>query len=169
MLSAISRGEFHPADLDEYAMRVITSPRDNISDIRFMGDGLSGYISNVLDDLRTGDTSFEALSSKLATKHFTMPRIYRALTMMILGIRGNDVNPDPQYIRVLGFDHDGRYCLKIMGKCAKLPIIHNHSDFLEHSGLSGTASLSLKADDLSGLMMGIGPGSSREIPPVTVR
>ena len=169
MLSAISRREFHPSDLDEYALRVITSPRDNISNIRFMGDGLSGYISNVLDDLRTEDATFEGLSSKLSTKHFTMPRIYRALTMMLLGIIENELDYDPMYIRVLGFDHDGRYCLKVMGKCAKLPIIHNHSDFLEKSELAKTASVSLKAYDLSGVTMGIAPGRSRDIPPVIVR
>lgn len=168
MLSAMSRKEFRPSDLDRYAARVISYPRNDIQEIRFMGNGLAGYISNVLDDLRKGEDSFEALSSRLATKHFTMPRIYRALTMMLLGIREDQVSPDPQYIRVLGFDHDGRYCLKIMGKCSKLPIIHNCSDFLEHSELIDRAKISLKADDLAGILMGMAPGSSRDIPPVVV-
>ena len=168
MLSAMSCGKFHPADPDAYASRVISCPRNDIQDIRFMGDGLAGYVSNVLDDLRTGEDTFDALSSKLATKHFTMPRIYRALTMMILGIRDDMISKEPMYIRVLGFDHDGRYCLKIMGKCSRLPIIHNYSDFLEHSELKACAGLSLRADDLAGTVMGMPPGYSRDIPPVVV-
>ena len=169
ILSSLSRGEFHPADPDEYALRIITAPRNEITRIRFMSDGLDDYINNVLDDLRTGETSFKDLSAKLATKHFTMPRIYRALTMMLLGIRDDTISKDPQFIRVLGFNHEGRYCLKIMGRNSRLPIIHNYSDFLEHGGLKDTARLCLRAYDLAGAMMGLPPGYSRDIPPVVVR
>ena len=168
MLSALSRGEFRPADLNEYALRAVIFPRSDLNEIRFMNDGLDGYISNILDDLRTGDMTFDALSARLATKHFTIARIYRALTMMLLGVRGGMIRRDPCYIRVLGFGHEGRYCLKIMGKCSRLPIIHNFSDFLENGDLKDAADLSLRAYDLAGIIMGMPPGSARDIPPVIV-
>ena len=37
----------------------------------------------------------------------------------------------PPYIRVLGFNNEGKYCLKIIGKCAKIPVISRPSDCLE--------------------------------------
>ena len=169
MLSSISRGEFTPSDLDAYAARVITAPAGDISGIRFMNDGLAGYIGNVLGGLRAGETSFEALSAKLATRHFTMPRIYRALTMMLLGIREGDVAKDPAYIRILGFNHDGRYCLKIMGRCASLPVIHNLSDMLEHKELGSTMKICAAADDLAASLTGAVPFSCWNEPPVAVR
>ncbi|SCW35973.1 Predicted nucleotidyltransferase [Ruminococcaceae bacterium YRB3002] len=169
MLSALSRREFRLSDPNRYALDAITCSRRDLGSIRFMGDGLDGFVRNVLDDLRTGETSFDMMSSRLATKHFTMPRIYRALTQMILGIHEDGIGPDPRFIRVLGTDRDGRYCLKIMRRCAALPIISNCSDFLEDSSLLKTAELSLRADDLASVTMGIPPGSSRDIPPVIIK
>ena len=168
LLSSLSGGAYHLADLDAYAVRAVTSGPAS-SDIRFMGDGLDGYINNVTSELRSSEMSFEEMSSKLATKHFTMPRIYRALTMMMLGVKSSDISGSPEYIRVLGFGHEGRYCLKIMGKCAKLPIIHNMSDFLSYPDIAGSMELSVRAEDLAGIFMGIPPHSCWDVPPVIVK
>ena len=93
--------------------------------------------------------------------------------MMMMDVKADAVSYEPRYIRVLGFNHEGRYCLKIMGKCAKLPIIHNQSDFLEHFSsdpdLERSARLGLAADDLAGTFMGICPASAWDIPPVIVK
>ena len=37
----------------------------------------------------------------------------------------------PPYVRILGFNTEGKYCLKIMGKCTKVPLINRPSDCLE--------------------------------------
>ncbi len=173
MLAGLSAGDFSPCDLDKYIIRAVTSPSDDISSVRFMGDGLDGHIRNTFEKLRSDDMSFEKVSSALYTKHFAMPRIYRALTMMMMDVKADAVPYEPRYIRVLGFSHEGRYCLKIMGKCAKLPIIHNQSDFLEHFSsdpdLKRSARLGLAADDLAGTFMGICPASAWDIPPVIVK
>ena len=174
ILSAVSSGEASPADLNMYMeeayLRVISSETENI---RFMADGLSGYIENVFSGLKAGDISFERISSLLATKHFTMPRIYRALSMAMLGVEKDQISYGPKYIRVLGFGHEGRYCLKIMGRCAKLPIISNRSDLLElissDGDLKRSYELNSAALDLSGHFMGIRPGSSWNDPPVKVK
>lgn len=168
-LSALSKKSFQITDLDKYALRAVTSIPGDLSAVRFCGDGLSGYLTNILSDLRGSDVSFDELSAKLNTKHFTMPRIYRALTMMMLGIRADDTGKDPEFIRVLGFNHEGRYCLKIMGKCAKLPIIHNHSDFLEHPSLAKTKKINEDAANLADTFMGIAPFSLWNEPPVVVK
>ena len=166
MLSALSSGSFKIASLDRFAELAVTVSRSDLSNIRFCGDGLHGYLTNVLSDLRAGDNGLDSLTSKLATKHFTMPRIYRALTMMMLGVDEGSVDNDPRCIRVLGFNHDGRYCLKIMGKCASLPIIHNLSDMLEHPELARSLELSVAAENLAGTFMGVTPGSCWNEPPV---
>ena len=173
MLSEISNGLYHPCDYEGYIMRAVTTQLTGISDIRFMGDGLGGHIANTFEKLREDDMLFDKVSSALYTKHFAMPRIYRALTMMMMGVRADEIGYDPQYIRVLGFNHDGRYCLKIMGNCAKLPIIHNQSDLLElyssNPDLRHSAKLNLAADDLAGSFMGMVPGKTWNTPPVTVK
>ena len=168
-LSALSKKSFTVTDLNMYALRAVTSMPDDMSSIRFCGDGLSGYLTNTLSELRGSDVSFEELSSKLLTKHFTMPRIYRALTMMMLGVKSDDVCRDPEYIKVLGFNHEGRYCLKIMGKCAKLPVIHKHSDFLEYPSLANTKKINEDAINLADTFMGIAPFSLWNDHPVVVK
>ena len=102
-----------------------------------MGDDLDGYLMNLVSDLRPGDLpkddfALESFSKKADTKRFTMTRIYRAIASFEAG-QGKDLVTlnHPPYIRVLGFGREGRYCLKIIGKCTKLPVISNPSDALE--------------------------------------
>ena len=102
-----------------------------------MGDGLDGYLKNLVSDLRPGDLpkddyQLKAFSKKADTKRFTMTRIYRAIASFEAGQDKSLVSLNhPPYIRVLGFNREGRYCLKIIGKCTKLPVISNPSDALE--------------------------------------
>ncbi len=167
MLAALSDGSFSLCNLDSYAMRAVTGRvTDNT---RFCSDGLASYITNVFADLRQEDMAFGKMSAKLATKHFTMPRIYRALTSGMLNVTSDYVDYEPGYIRVLGFDHEGRYCLKIMGKCSKLPVIHNPSDLLEHPELEKSMRLGIAADDLACTFTGMTPASSWNIPPVIIK
>ena len=169
LLGALSQKKFTLTDLDKYAVRAVTTPVSDPDAVRFCGDGLGGYIANVLSDLRSDDMTFDKLSSKLATKHFTMPRIYRALTMMMLGIQADQTDKEPSYVRVLGFNHNGKYCLKIIGKCCRVPVIHNQSDLLEHPELAKSMSISCRAEDLSGSFMGIAPASAWNEPPVITK
>lgn len=105
--------------------------REDISEYAYMTDGLSGYLNNTFEDLR--DYSYDSIMSKLSTKHYTMPRIRRAISSLIVNQKNSYVESQKhvQYIRVLGFSKEGRYCLKVMSKCARLPIISNCSDALE--------------------------------------
>lgn len=122
MLSAMSHKDFKIPDHEQYLEDVKIQIRrsEDISSYAYMTDGLDGFIRNNID-------------KDLQTKHFTMPRIRRAVASLMTGQTASYVDKEKhvQYIRVLGFSNEGRYCLKIMGKCARLPIISNPSDALE--------------------------------------
>jgi hypothetical protein len=102
-----------------------------------MGDDLDGYLKNLISGLRPGDLPeddylLELFAKKADTRRFTMTRIYRALASFEAGQEKDLVSLNhPPYIRVLGFNREGRYCLKIIGKCTRLPVISNPSDALE--------------------------------------
>ena len=78
-----------------------------------------------------------------------------------------------QYIRVLGFNNEGKYCLKIMGKCARLPIISNASDALElysqNPRLKQQFELDLLANDIYARYTSMEQGYEWNLPPVKVK
>lgn len=131
-LSSMSLKKFSFPNRELYIQDIIDLiRRSNLKDYAYMTDDLDGYLSNTLNSIR--DFSYDSVTSKLQTKHYTMPRIRRALASMLVN-QSNDYvlnQKHVQYIRVLGFNKNGRYCLKVMGKCARLPIISNCSDALE--------------------------------------
>lgn len=140
MLASYSSGGFAFPDMAAYIRRAlmhISGAQRDIGSYAYMGDDLDGYLKNLVSDLRTGDLpkedySLEAFAKKAETKRFTMTRIYRAIASFEAGQDKELVKVNhPPYIRVLGFNREGRYCLKIIGKCTKLPVISNPSDALE--------------------------------------
>ena len=140
MLGSYSAGDFKFPDIASYlrhALLHISGAQGDIGSSAYMGDGLDGYLKNLVSDIRPGelpqnDYSLEAFMKMAETKHFTMTRIFRAVASFEVGQCKELVKLNhPPYIRVLGFNREGRYCLKIMGKCTKLPVISNPSDALE--------------------------------------
>ncbi|MBE7070509.1 MAG: nucleotidyltransferase family protein [Ruminococcaceae bacterium] len=140
MLASYSSGGFAFPDMAAYIRRAlmhISGAQRDIGSYAYMGDDLDGYLKNLVSDLRPGDLpkddySLEAFAKKAETKRFTMTRIYRAIASFEAGQDKELVKLNhPPYIRVLGFNREGRYCLKIIGKCTKLPVISNPSDALE--------------------------------------
>ena len=109
----------------------------NLENIAYMSDDLSGYIKNFANDIRPGtlpadDYTLKVFEDKISTKRYTLTRIERALASMMAGQDRSCLDIKyPPYIRVLGFNSEGKYCLKIMGKCAKRPVINRPSDCLE--------------------------------------
>ena len=164
MLSALSRKEFTIPDEKAYMTDVSLAVRrtENLSEFAYMTDGLDGFIRNNID----GD---------LQTKHFTMPRIRRAIASLMAGQKASYVEQEKhvQYIRVLGFNNEGKYCLKIMGKCARLPIISNASDALEvyssNPRLKAQFELDLLANDIYARYASMEQGYEWKLPPVKVK
>ena len=165
-------------DRDRYANdilnRIAVSSSSELDRIAYMSDGLSGYLLNKVTDIRAGEALFDKMAEKLVTKHFTMPRIYRSLASMLVGQSAEYIMEEthPRFIRVLGFGKEGRYCLKIMGKCARLPIIHNCSDALElyssDEALKSQFELDLAAGNVAASYLGMPYNSEWETPPVRI-
>ena len=164
MLSALSRKEFTVPDENTYMTDVSLAVRrtEDMSEFAYMTDGLDGFIRNNID-------------KDLQTKHFTMPRIRRAIASLMTGQKASYVEQEKhvQYIRVLGFNNEGKYCLKIMGKCARLPIISNASDALEvyssNPRLKAQFELDLLANDIYARYASMEQGYEWKLPPVKVK
>ena len=79
----------------------------------------------------------------------------------------------PPYIRVLGFNQEGKYCLKIIGKCAKVPVITRPSDCLElqssNESLKKIFELDMRAAALGWKIYGRGIAAEWESVPVIVK
>jgi len=164
LAAMLAAGKFN-LSTEKYLRNVLTLTTLT-EDTAYMGDGLCAYIKNVADDLRPGDS----IEEKLATKHFTMPRILRALASAAVGQNADVLEErNPKYLRVLGFTREGRYCLKITGKCTRLPLIHNLSDFLENPETMLFAKLDMRASEIHANLIGDDPETEWKIPPVSCK
>ena len=143
----------------------------------YMDDSLAGYLRNVGADVRPGDLPANDYGGKLfersvATKRYTMTRIERALASCVTGQTEQDIKDlaRPLYVKVLGFNREGRYCLKIMRKCAKVSVISNPSDALElqssDPALKRMSELDMRAAAAYWEMSGMDPAHEWELSPV---
>ena len=162
--------------MDLYASLLMTSLPLMNTGTAYMGDGLYPYLDNRMQKMRSRDFSFDSLMKELSTKHFTDGRILRALASGLTGQSEDFLKRacHVPYIRVLGFNKDGRYCLKIMNKCARVPVIHNCSDFLEiRSSLEKEAGeifdLDIRAYNIQAMLMGRNPNSDFDMAPVITK
>lgn len=181
MLSANSGNTFSFPDYAGYMKSCMlkASSSDNLDDIAYMSDDLSGYIRNFASDLRPGtiadeDQGLELFESKISTKRYTLSRIERALASMMTGQdRAYLEIKRPPYIRVLGFNNEGKYCLKIIGKCAKIPVISRPSDCLElqseNESLKKIFELDMRAASLGWKLYGKDTASEWSAIPVIVK
>ena len=179
MLGEYSRKEFAIPNYGAYIrsclMRLNTC---DASKIAYMGDGLCGYLRNFTDalkpgDLPTNDYGTEIFEQKVSTRHFTLTRIERALASLAAGQTEADLACDtPQYVRILGFNREGRYCLKIMRKCARVPLISNPSDALElyssNENLKRMFELDMRASSAYWELAGRDMLHEWELPPVMI-
>lgn len=71
--------------------------------------------------------SYQQLIENIKTKAFTWTRIQRNLLHVLLNIKENDFNfideKRPQYLRVLGFNNNGRKLLSRIKACNSLPLV----------------------------------------------
>ena len=180
MLSSVSSGVFSFPDYVGYIRDcMIKASSTTLDDIAYMSDDLSGYIRNFADDIRPktipdDDQSLKAFEEKLSTKRYTLSRIRRALASMMTGQDNSFLDiKRPPYVRVLGFNTEGKYCLKIMGKCAKVPVINRPSDCLElksgNKDLQKIFELDMRAASLAWKLYGRDTASEWEALPVIVK
>ncbi|PWJ69717.1 putative nucleotidyltransferase [Ruminococcaceae bacterium R-25] len=181
MLSSNSGGTFEFPDYVDYirdCMLTVSSAYD-VGNAAYMTDDLSGYIRNFACDIRPdtisgNDPDLRVFESRISTKRYTLSRIYRALASLMAGQDNSCLDiKRPPYIRVLGFNQEGKYCLKIMGKCAKVPVINRPSDCLElqseNKNLKKIFELDMRAASLGWKIYGRDIATEWESIPVIVK
>ena len=180
MLAANSHGVFSFPDYVEYIRECMnTASCASLENTAYMSDDLSGYIRNFVSGIRPGmvsdsDHDLKDFESRISTKRYTLTRIYRALASMMAGQESSYLDiKRPPYIRVLGFNQEGKYCLKIIGKCAKVPVISRPSDCLElqssNEELKKVFELDMRAASLGWKLYGRDTASEWEAIPVIVK
>ena len=181
MLSSNSGGTFEFPDYVDYIRdcMLTVSSVSGMESTAYMTDDLSGYIRNFASDIRLEtisekDPDLKIFESRISTKRYTLSRIYRALASLMTGQDNSCLDiKRPPYIRVLGFNQEGKYCLKIMGKCAKVPVINRPSDCLElqseNENLKKIFELDMRAASLGWKIYGRDIASEWESIPVIVK
>lgn len=90
-------------------------------------DDVSEGLENRIVDAVRGASSLEEVYDKIKTKRYTHSRIRRIILKAYLGIT-SEYTVDVPYIRILGFNENGKEHLSLMCKNASLPIISRYSD-----------------------------------------
>ena len=142
----IQREKFEVAALS----RLFTKTRNDIKAVNNVTEGLENRIfdviknSNLLSDVLDG----------VKSKRFTSARIRQIIMNLILGITRSDIENDLSYIRVLGFNSNGRKLLHTMKKSASLPVVSNLSEISsDNETAMRDAYLDFEAGKLYGLLL----------------
>ena len=191
MTSAMLAGEA-PVFSDDLAVLALgmlrTMSQSTLDTFAGMDEGLSARLAEAaakiavfrrkaIGEILPARGLVEELLAAAATRRFASTRIRRALAAMMVGLTKEDLalfdaaGVGPRYLRILGFNRKGRRLLGIMRKRAKLPIVMNASDFLEHGSEPAfvrMAALDVIATDVWMLSRGIPCGRDFDTPPVMV-
>ncbi len=102
---------------------VISSSAEDIDECPAGGEGLGNLMKS---EIYKAD-SYEAFINAVKSKRYTYTRISRLCMQLILGVRRDDPELKPGYIRILGFNEKGRALLKEIRneECSTLPVLTN--------------------------------------------
>ncbi len=102
------------------------------SDFATIEDVSEGLENRIFEAVQTA-TTLDELYDTIKTKRYTHSRIRRIILRAFLGI-DRTVPQTPQYIRVLGFNENGRELLGEMKKAVSLPLITRYADAKRYGG-----------------------------------
>ncbi len=123
----------------------------NQNDFALLPDMSEGLENRIYRAVRKA-VSVEEVLTLAKCKRYTMSRIRRAVLHALLGITQNTYGPLPQYIRVLGFNRNGRDILRLMRQTAALPVIMKSADISHCSNdAKEMFSLECRCDDIYAL------------------
>lgn len=89
-----------------------------------VSEGMENRLFNAVQNAKSLDEFYESVK----TKRYTHSRIRRICLCALLGIEKEDVNRPVPYVRVLGFNENGREILKTARDTATLPVVMKYSD-----------------------------------------
>lgn len=114
---------FSVVDYDKYSTAALYKLHTtNDLELKKIFDVSEGMENRILSCLKNANTVDE-LYDLAKTKRYTHSRIRRIILSAVLDIKKSDVNSKPKYIRVLGFNEQGRKLLSGMRESATLPIV----------------------------------------------
>lgn len=117
--------------------KIITS---NITDIQ----GIDTNLSNRIKKYITNSNNLEELINSVKSKKYTYNRIKRSLTFILLSItKDNFNNLELEYLRILGFNNNGKELLNKVKKSITIPLITNYDKKYLSKDLNITTILSL--------------------------
>ena len=133
-LSTLNKNEYVGLDCFESILLAIIrkmSPVE-LSDINEITEGLE----NKFKKAAHSSENFEELILNIKSKRYTRTKIMRILCYILTNLTKKDfnafnVNDTSQYIRVLGFNKNGKELLTKMSKVATLPIISKPTKYVE--------------------------------------
>lgn len=140
--------------------------RDRLNLAEGMQGGLGDRIYKALamdpiQALPDDPLAYSKLADRLASRSHPASRVRRAILAAALGVEAGDqalTKDQPTYIRVLGFNRQGRRLLSFMRKEARLPLIVQASDFrkLKDPAAVRQAALDLRAQAIWNQAAGLG-------------
>lgn len=120
--------EFAPANINFLETAILASLRlKSAEDFASLPDVSEGIENRILSALKTSSALTE-LFDKAKTKRYTHSRIRRIVFYSFLGITRELQNTQPPYIRVLGFNENGKRLLRMAKENSSLPIVGSTSD-----------------------------------------
>lgn len=116
-----------PVTIDDSERAILSRLRMlTVEDIKKAPDISEGLENRIYNAIQSA-TSLEELYSIVKTKRYTHSRIRRIVTALYLGITPQLALEKVPYVRVLGFNEQGREILKLAKDSASLPIIMKSS------------------------------------------
>ncbi len=105
-------------------------PAEKIAALPYVNEGLE----NRLKEASRNSGSIDELLQKVCTKRYTRTRLQRILFSILTGLTSDEFEEfnrhgGPQYIRVLGFNKNGRDMLSEIKKTAVMPIITKAANY----------------------------------------
>jgi predicted nucleotidyltransferase len=123
-----------PAAYSRLETAVLAALRSmNASDIAKAPDVSEGIENRIFAAARKA-TDLEQLFAMVKTKRYTHARIRRLVLHAFLGIKAEDCQGLPPYIRILGVGQNGRELLRLARKTAILPVVMKAADIAKLDG-----------------------------------
>lgn len=117
---ALGKGPVYSRNFSDSILAIIRrSSLHELKSIVEMEEGLENRVFQIAQS----STSLSELIEKLKTKRYTQTRIQRLITHILINFKQDYVFEKPQYLRVLGFNKQGKEMLKLIKVKSQLPII----------------------------------------------
>ena len=125
--NAISQG-IAPVEMNKNQLAVLYKMRTVSKEELALAPDVSEGIENRIIAAAKSASTLEELYSNAKTKRYSHARIRRIVANSFLGITAEDAAIKPPYIRITGFNENGRELIRRVKETAKLPLVTKPGD-----------------------------------------